>query len=128
MLFSRIRLLVQAVRSEAPDLASTPDFVFEAEEPEKLSRVSLAIGGLIEVSAIAFFGGWLGHRFAQLLLSGSSPQLSTVSGIAGAFLGVAGLQCVDALNRRIQLRLRLGERLAPFFGHKVEEACRVLKG
>jgi hypothetical protein len=55
-------------------------------------------------------------------------SLATITGMVASLLAVILNKSADRMTGAIGRALRIGERLAPYFGHRIENAHRILKG
>lgn len=126
-MFSRLRETIRIVSYKHKPLH--PDLLSDDGDEVQVSKTSSRIGNIIELNIIGVVTGFVGH-YIYNLLSGHRTSLSagTLVGIAGAAVALLLIWFFDSLNHTIQLSIKLGEKLAPYFGHKIEEAVRTLKG
>jgi hypothetical protein len=79
--------------------------------------------------AIGLLAGYLGTAlFGRLHHATSAISLTTVVGTLGALLWWFGHNVLVKIQGLAQRKLNLAEKLAPFFGHKIEETYRAIRG
>jgi hypothetical protein len=127
-MFRRLRYAAQVIRPPKQAPHTTPDVLFIEEPPGRVSRTSALIGMTLEALVLVLVASYLGEHLLRAL-SGGRTTLATgrVLAIVASLLSLLGWQVVERLKLAAQARLRLGERIAPYFGHKLEEARRVLR-
>ncbi len=98
-----------------------------AQEPHT-SNVSRRVASLMEVFAFAFLVGGIA-RFSESIMPHKTTAdiLPWVAILTGALVVLLN-QSIHRVVTTIQQRLRIGEHIAPFFGHRIERVYRVLKG
>ncbi len=124
-MFKRIRQTIKILSYKNEPIH--PDFPSSATDEVEVTRISRTIGGFIEACIILLAAGFVG-RYLHDLSPGGRTALSTgvLTGVATALLALLGNWLFDSLNERVRLSLKLGERLAPYFGHKLTESLRIL--
>lgn len=128
-MFSRIRCAAHVLSPQRVDPYVHADIAFEAEKPLEVSRASRLIGGLVEVIVISLAIG----LFAVPPLSRLWP-LRTVANaqhataIIASILGISAMFFFEKLKAEVQKHLNIGERVAPYFGHRITEAYKILRG
>ena len=96
-------------------------------EPLRVSRVARFIGSLLEFGGFAVIGGGIG-RLAQVLVPHKeAASIATLAGLLGAVLVFLFNQHLHRAIGALQKWFRFGERIAPYFGHRIENAYRVLR-
>jgi hypothetical protein len=128
-MFSRIREAIRIIGYREPN-CEAPFVIQEHIEPPPPSVTGRRIAYLIQVAFAIYIIGRVSGPIGKeliLLLPGHAVSL-TVAGGTGALL----MWTIDWLRNDIQTKLRLhlnlDDKLAPFFGHKLENVFRVLKG
>lgn len=125
----RVRETIRILRKPSENLFTKPDIVFSEEPEVRTSGISRVIGGFIEVAVLAFAAGYVGSLVGHALFPKQTGfSVGTLSGIVAALLSLLGYQCLHVLNSKLQLRLKIGERIAPYFGHRLGRTYRTLKG
>ena len=130
-MFSRIRYAARVLSYSPPkvDKCDEPDIVFEEETRLETSKVSKVIGTFIEIFVISVTFGTVAFPLVHFLFPAKeSTGLATMTGIAAAFLSILGFHIVDRLNMVIRLKLNIGEKIAPYFGHKITRARQAFRG
>lgn len=130
-MFSRIRYAARVLSYSPPKPSKfdEPDIVFEEETRVEPSKVSKAIGTLIEIFLISIAVGTVAFPAVRFLFPAKeSASLATIAGIAAAFLSIVGYNLLEKVKVVIRLKLKIGERIAPYFGHKITRAVQALRG
>lgn len=130
-MFSRIRYAARVLSYSPPKVerCDEPDIVFEEEPRLGISKVSKAIGTFIEILIVAVPIGTVAFPVIHFLFPDKeSASLATITGIAAAFLSILGYHILERINVIIRLKLKIGERIAPYFGHKITRTVQVLRG
>lgn len=109
-----------------------PDVVYGASLEPQPTRFSGAIAWLIEVAAlgiVVILGASVVNAIVDILFPADQPSFLSrvVIGAASLSLTGVGIYYLHKLNHKIQLRLRIAEKVEPYFGHKLEESYRILK-
>jgi hypothetical protein len=128
-MFSRIRYAAHVLSSPtiSVPLTDRPDIVFEDVKPQEVTAASKRIAKAFEVLLISIPAGMVSvtlyERFSQAHLS--------VTGLAAAVASIATFflsQWYDRINAKIGERLKISERIAPYVGHRLARAIRILRG
>ncbi len=107
--------------------ATHPDLPPMAQAPKTVSRISLTIGSVIQLFIIVFAIGLMAARASKLLFPHELRlSLETLSGIFGALAMIIAQYVLRAIES--SLHSKMGNPLAPYFGHKIEETVRTIKG
>lgn len=135
-MFSRLRRTYHILTYKAPD--DGPDLVIVPEPEVYPSKTSKSIAGLIEIGVLFccfFVVGLIAGKIEPLLhpLWSKRPDASLVAvGTLAAFLLWLGHLIVNQIHGRIgrylRLQMKLSERLAPYFGQRLDSTIRVLRG
>jgi hypothetical protein len=106
-------------------------FVFEEKTEPKVSATGYRIASLLIASITIYVAAHLASPIAkgiEHLFPGKAIAMTVLSGGVGALL----MWLVDSLRndflQSLRTHVRLEERLAPFFGHRLEYVFRVLRG
>jgi len=124
----RIKQAIETFEKRKP-AAHDPDIIFVEEQKQELTRLSRFLGTSIESLILSMGAAFIGY-FVEKLLTPKHVVLS-VGAVTGLASGIALLilnHAFHSMNHRIGLQLRLGERLAPYFGHRLYHTYRVLRG
>jgi hypothetical protein len=129
-MFSRIRHAIKVLTYAAPkpDRFEAPDIVFEEQEREHAGRISLAIGTGIEIVLVSSIIGLLSAPIVTRVLSHEHASVLTAVGFLASLLAFGAHRIIDDINKRLRLQLRIGERIAPYFGHKISRTVQTLRG
>ena len=130
-MFTRLRGTISVLRYARVEATNHPDVIFVEEkqlEPSRISRaIGAFIGGFILITAVGYIVRLLGH----LVSPGNtavSVSRTTLAAIVGGLLYIFFDRQIHSWIDSVQVRFRITDRLAPFFGHKLEETFRILKG
>ena len=126
---SRIRHASEVLFHSSPkkNLHEEPDIVFEEVSTTEISGVSKTIGWFIEIAVLSIVVGVVGAPLFIRLLPVHS-DVTTMTAVAAVILTLTFHQIWNGLNEKIRAHLKIGERIAPFFGHKIMRAVRTLRG
>jgi hypothetical protein len=129
-MFRRIRETIEAFRSDKPAPHAVPDLIFVQEQKQELTSISRHIGRLFEGLLLTFAGGIVGEVAWKSLASKNLIHVSVgmTIGITSAISVWIGHALLNRLNEKVRFKLKIGERLAPYFGHRLYETYRILKG
>ncbi|MGH9670259.1 MAG: hypothetical protein ACRD3A_09120 [Terriglobales bacterium] len=132
-MFTRIRQAYRILSSKdiGPPAHLCPDVVFVDEDAAEPNRGGKLVAGLLEALLLAIVAGWLGTRLTLLIeaLRGRETASLTAVGIVAALLfGLLHQLTEHNLVKGLQLHLKFEERLAPYFGHRIDNAIRMLRG
>lgn len=129
-MFARLKETVRILTYRQP-VVHGPDAVI-VEKPAKPGApgfgkfVAFVIEAAIYVYAVGFIAGHLGGTLSHFHPF-RSVSLTTLAGALGAVILWVGHSLLNDLQLLLKKRLNLAEKLAPFFGHKVEETYRALR-
>lgn len=127
-MFNRIRYAAHVLSSPQADPYGQPDVRFEAEESVEVNRISRRIGGLVEVFII---GSVIGIVAAPILVHvwplRTIENVSNATAVVAAIVGILISQFFEKVKTEVVSRLHIGERIAPYFGHKITNAVKVLR-
>src|SRR5438552_18667008 len=103
-----------------------PDLLPEERRIEQRTKTSTFIGRTIQTLVIASVFGWIGAELSPFLFR-HIPHLSitTMAGIAGGLAVLLGKWLLQALENFISYKA--GNRLSPFFGHKLDETIKAFR-
>jgi len=130
-MFSRIRYAARVLSYSPPkvDKCDEPDIAFEEESRLEISKVSKVIGTFIEILIVSVTLGMVAVPAIHFLFPAKqSASLATITGIAASFLSILFYRILDRLNVIVTLKLKIGERIAPYFGHKIMRTVQALRG
>lgn len=128
-MFDRLKEAIQVLSFREP--SNDVDIVFVSEaEPLPPPQVSRYIARVIEGTVAAVFIGFSAARIVEFVTHaiGRVSVSITAVGVTGALLFWIWHQLLGVLQTRAQGFLKLEEKIAPFFGHKMNTAYRILKG
>jgi hypothetical protein len=128
-MLSRIRYAAHVLSSPRVSPYEHADIGFEEEQPVVVSRVSRAIGGLVEVIVLSFVIG----IFAAPFLTRVWPfhtivDVNRTTAIIASTLGILATHSYERIKTEIQNHLKIGEKIAPYFGRKITETYKTLRG
>ena len=127
-MFNRIRYAAHVLSSSPVDPYRHPDIKFEQEQPVETSRASRIIGGLIEVLIVAFVIGAIAAPFlTRFLPIRTIADVSRTTAIVAAILGMLVMHFFENFKTAIARRLKIGARVAPYFGHRITRTIRTLR-
>ncbi len=130
-MFSRIRYAARVLTYSPPKVekCDEPDIAFEEESRLETSKVSKYIGTSIEILVVSVTMAMVAFPVVRFLFPAKqNAGLATMTGIAASLLSIVGYHILDKLNVVIRLKLKIGERIAPYFGHKITRAMQALRG
>ena len=130
-MFSRIRYAARVLSYSPPkvDKCDEPDIVFEEEQRLEIGSVSKVIGTFIEIVILSVAVGTFAFPAIHFLFPAKeNASLATITGITAAFLSMLGYHMLERLNIILRLKLKIGERIAPYFGHKITRVVQALRG
>ena len=130
IMFSRIREAIR-ILSYKPE-KHVPDIVVinEASIPSP-SRFGKVISVVIEdgllIVAIGILAGKIGSALHHAV-PGKSLSIATIAGALGALFAWMFHRFMNDLKIRLKSQINLSEKLAPYFGHKLDATYRLLRG
>jgi len=132
-MFTRLRETVRILSYHEPNTGPHgPDVHFVVQEPQHFSKTRLNVAKLVQAVLAVYIVGKLATPCTtalEKLLQGHHPPTATsVAGGIGALLIFGGHWLRQRIEGAIQKRVRLEEILAPYFGRRLENAIRTLKG
>jgi hypothetical protein len=128
-MFNRIRYAAHVLSSARVDPYKQPGIRFEEERVVDSTRISRAVGGIVEVILFSFLiGTFAAPVLAHLWpLSKVSADVNRTTAILAAILGMLAMYCVDKFQAEIRRHLKIGDRVAPYFGHRFTRTVRTLR-
>jgi hypothetical protein len=130
-MFSRIRYAAKVLSYSRPKVSKfdDPDLVFEEQYQSQVSKASARIGEFIEILIVASgVGFFVGPALLRIFPAKPTASLLTITGITVSIVSILANRVIEDINTRIRLQLKIGERLAPYFGHKITKAVQILRG
>jgi len=133
-MFSRIRYAAEVLSYCPPKIKpyDQPDIVFKEEERLKIPKSSEVIGTLFEIFLISTVIGAASAVCAPfmhfLYTAKTSVGLVAITGFAASLLSIIGMKILDTVNTHLRLQLKIGEKIAPYFGHKIARTIHILRG
>jgi len=127
-MFSKIRYAAHVLSSSPANPYERPDITFEAEEPVEVTRVSGAIGGLIEVIVVSFLIGiFAAPLLVRLWPARPVANLDHLTAVVAALLAFLASNLFERFKAHIAGSLKIGQRIAPYFGHKIANTSKILR-
>jgi hypothetical protein len=128
-MFSRIRYAAHVLSSSPVNPYEHADIAFEEEKPVEITRVSRAIGGLIEIIVVSLVIGTIAAPlFVRLWPAGPIANVNHMTAVVASMLAMLFTHFFERFKSEIGNRLKIGQRVAPYFGHKITEAFKILRG
>jgi uncharacterized membrane protein YeaQ/YmgE (transglycosylase-associated protein family) len=130
IMFSRIREAIR-ILSYKPE-KRVPDIVVidEASLPAP-SRFGKVISTIMEDGLLIVLIGILAGKIGSALYHaapGKSLSIATIAGALGALFAWIFHSFMNDLKLRLKSQINLSEKLAPYFGHKLDATYRLLRG
>jgi hypothetical protein len=125
-MFSKIRHASQVLSSVPKNPREEPDIVFEEQAPEEISFISKMIGGLVEIYILVVVVGIIGAPVFSKFVP-VHADTTTKTAILAVVLSLTLHQMWNGINESVRKRLKIGEKIAPFFGHKIVRAMKILR-
>jgi hypothetical protein len=126
-MFNRIRYAAHVLSSSPVDPYGQPDIKFEKEQPVETTRVSRYIGGLIEVLIVSLVIGIIAAPPLARLWPARTFDLNRTTAVVAAILGMLAMHYFEKFKAAIGRRLKIGEKLAPYFGHRITRTITTLR-
>ncbi len=128
-MFNRIRYAahVLAYSVPKPDPYNHPDIAFVGQREPEVSKASRAVANFVGFLAVALAFGSLSAFFLKAIPLHTSEN----SAVAVGVLAVIMAQLWNLIHQKIQgdlhKTLRVGDRIAPFLGHKITKSIDTLR-
>lgn len=131
-MFSRLRETF-GILTYRPDAHDRPDVVFVEDKPIEPSRASRAIAASIAVFVLITAVGMVARFLSQIIFPDQATvSLSKLATILGGILGFLAYVLLDRQIHswidKVIVRLQITDRLAPYFGNRLTETIRILRG
>jgi len=128
-MFNRIRYAAHVLSSSPVNPYEHADIRFEEERPVEITRVSRSVGGIVEVILFSFvIGTFAAPLLAHLWpLSKVSADVNRTTAILAAILGMLAMYCIDKFQAEIRRHLKIGDRVAPYFGRRIARTIKILR-
>jgi hypothetical protein len=131
-MFSRIKEAKRIISFRESDLGPYPDVVIEQRKPAKTTKAGRTIAYLFEfafvVLVLARIAGYIGLHLEKLIPAVHSVSLTTLAAAIGIVLTLLLDTVRNDILSRVRGRIKLVELLAPYFGHRLDNTIRVLRG
>ena len=127
-MFNRIRYAAHVLSYSAPkpDPYNHPGVVFVEQKEPEVSKVSRTVANFVGFLAVALAFGSLSAFFWKVI-----PLRTHNSPVAVGVLAIILAQLWSFIHQRIEGQLhktlRVGDRIAPFVGHKITKAIDTLR-
>ena len=124
-----VRILTYRDKRPAADI---PDMEVRPESPDSATPAGKRIARIIESLTLVLVAGIGGERIAYFfthLLDNQKQHtaLPTLAGVVAALLVIVVNWLVRDLHTVLHMRLNLRTHLAPYFGHRLDNAIRILR-
>jgi hypothetical protein len=126
-MFSRIRYAAHVLSSSPVNPYEHADIAFEEEKPVEITRVSRIIGGLIEVIVVSLVIGTIAAPLFVRLWP-IHANVNSMTAVVASILAMLFTHFFERFKSEIGNQLKIGQRVAPYFGHKITEAFKILRG
>jgi hypothetical protein len=126
-MFNRLRYSMRVLSTRENDPFNAPDISFTDEKKPEISRISKAIAGLIEALVVSALVGTVISVFHDRLPFNKDFK---VTGIAAAVVFIALVlyqTLIGRIHNTVEKQLRIGERIAPFFGRRITRVIDVIR-
>lgn len=130
-MFSRIRYTAKILSYSPPKVSrfDEPDIVFEGESRPEVTKLSKAIGAFVEIVLVSVAIGLVSAPLIHGIFPAKEKMgVATITGVTAALLAFLSQHFLSDLNDRIRLKLKIGEKLAPYLGHKILKTVHTLRG
>ena len=128
-MFSRIRYAAHVLSSSPVNPYEHAGIAFVEEKPVRITRVALAIGSFIEITIVSFIVALVASPLVTRVWPGKQVAgVNSLTAFVASMLGLLGYIFFERFKSEIASRLRIGQRIAPYFGHKITDAIRILRG
>lgn len=130
-MFTKIQYTARVLASsfpEKPHPRDVPDIIFEKEDPIKVSKISSVIGSLLGVFVLSLAVAMVSSKLIAAFPKMTTHGVTTITAIAAGFLALLWQHFVSDVHKKLEAHLRVGERIAPYFGHKIARTISVLRG
>lgn len=129
-MFSRIREALRIITYRAPE--NGPDAVIVERDNTSPSaaghRVARLIEATIGVYTIGKLAAFIGDRLIKVIPDKQFTSTTVLAGCVAALLLVIFSWIRQDLEEKFRAHLHLADTLAPYFGKRLENASRVLRG
>jgi hypothetical protein len=108
-----------------------PDAVIVPQINPPVTKFSTKIARTIEVVIFMYAMGFVAGKLGDLMFPTLHPKslsLGVLFGGLGLILAFLGHKILGELEIKLKLHLHLSDRIAPFFGHKLDSTFRSLRG
>ena len=125
-MFNRIRYAAH-VLSSSPNPYEQADIKFEEERPVETTRVSFAIGSIIEVTVISLVIGAVAPLLVRFWPARTVASANRLTAVVAAVLAMLFFNFFERFKAALGRRLQIADRVAPYFGHKIGNAIKILR-
>jgi hypothetical protein len=129
-MFSRIRETIRIITYREPQNGADALIVERAEIAA--SPQGKFIARMLEVVPVIYILGYvagsIGSHISKIVPPMHSASLTTIAGAVGVLLGLILQWVKEDVQEKIRARLNLADVLSPYFGHRLENTIRILKG
>jgi|SRR5579864_5218250 len=127
-MFNRIRYAAHVLSSTPVNPYERLDIAFEEEKPVEVTGASRIIGGLIEIVVVSILIGTISvHFLGHLWPVRTVAHVNEATAIIAAILGMLAIHFFEQFKAELGRRLRIRDKVAPYFGHRITHAIRILR-
>jgi len=128
-MFNRIRYAahVLAYSATKTDRYSQPDIVFVEQREHEVSKASRAVANFVGFLAVALAFGSLSAFIFKLIPLHTAENSAVAVGVVAVVMAQFWNLIYQNIEGHLHRTLRVGDRIAPFVGHKITKAIDTLR-
>jgi len=128
-MFNRIRYAahVLAYTAAKPDPYNHPDIVFVEQKAQEVSKVSRVIASSVGILTVSLAFGSLSAFFWKVLPLHTAKNSVVAVGVLAVIFSQVWSIIHQKMQAHLDQTLRVGERIAPFLGHKITRAIEIIR-
>jgi hypothetical protein len=130
-MFSRIQEAIRVITYREPDTGQDAVIVEHVETTPTPAgkRIAIVLESLVAISVVGYLSARVGDRLIDTAFSKHlSMSAHVLIGSIAAFFVLAVNWLKHDLEHKFRIHFRLADRIAPFFGKRIDNALRVLRG
>jgi hypothetical protein len=129
-MFTRIRYAAHVLSSPTTALQphERPDIVFEDAKPQEVTAASKRIAKLIEILLISLLVSSVSVHFISAFFAQKNANLTGITATMAALLAIVLDHLRATINSKIGEKLKIGERISPYVGHRLARTYRIIRG
>ncbi len=125
-MFSKLRYAARVLSASESNRFEEPDITFVEEKAPQVSKVSRVISVFVEIMVVSALISTVLSVFANHIPFHTDLKITGVAGAVVVLLTLLFQQLMTNLHNRVGQQLKIGEKVAPFFGRRITRVVQLL--